>query len=74
MPKTVMEIPQDLAELLTDSGQSLPQAIASAVVWDAYTRGVVSAGRAAKLLGMERVEFEENRVLRGVSRPSHPGL
>jgi predicted HTH domain antitoxin len=68
--KRTLELPQEVAALATADGKPLDTAVAEAVVWDAYRRGKVSAGRAASLLHLTRLGFEEARVERGISRPT----
>lgn len=43
------------------------------VLDDAYAWGQLSAGRAAWLLGIERLAFEQLRIERGIERPASGG-
>lgn len=66
---TAVELRQEIAALAQRDGCTLESGIQTAVVLDAYARGEVSAGKAARLLGMDRLGFEDLRIERGVSRP-----
>lgn len=67
--KTAVELPQAIAALARREGCTLQSSIQTAVVLDAYARGEISAGKAARLLGMDRLGFVDLRIGRGISRP-----
>jgi len=64
-----VSLPEDVVALALDEGGELEHAVAGAVVFYHYGRGRLSAGKAAQLLGMDRTEFEHQRIARGVDRP-----
>lgn len=66
---TTVEIPEEIAALAETVGGNVASGVRMAVVLDAYARGRVSAGRAGRLLGIERLAFEELRIERGIERP-----
>ena len=52
-----VELDDELAVLLEQIQQPLEKAAREAVVLELYRRGIVSSGKAAELLGMQRFEF-----------------
>lgn len=70
---TTVEIPEEVAALAEAAGGNVASGVRMAVVLDAYARGQVSAGRAARLLGIERLAFEQLRIERGIERPASGG-
>jgi predicted HTH domain antitoxin len=52
-----LDLPQDLAALLQGFNQPLEQSARELMVLELYRRGVISSGKAAELLNMERFEF-----------------
>jgi hypothetical protein len=47
----------DVADLLGDSPEQIERHVYEVLVLDLYRRHVISAGRAAEILGMEKVAF-----------------
>lgn len=64
-----VSLPEDVVALAKGEGGNLEHAVAAAVVFYHYERGHLSAGKAAQLLGLDRTEFEQQRVERGIDRP-----
>lgn len=64
-----VSLPEEVVALAKGEGSNLEHAVAAAVVFYHYERGHLSAGKAAQLLGLERVEFERQRLERGIDRP-----
>lgn len=52
-----VELDDELAVLLEQIQQPLEKATREAVVLELYRRGIVSSGKAAELLGMQRFDF-----------------
>jgi predicted HTH domain antitoxin len=52
-----VELDDELAALLEQIQQPLEKAAREAVVLELYRRGIVSSGKAAELLGMQRFDF-----------------
>ena len=52
-----LELPQDLAALLQGLNQPLERAARELMVLELYRRAVISSGKAAELMDMERFEF-----------------
>jgi predicted HTH domain antitoxin len=52
-----VELDDELAALLQQTHEALEKAAREAIVLDLYRRGIVSSGKAAELLGMERFDF-----------------
>lgn len=67
--KTKVEISEEVAALAQAEGGDVAAGVGRAIVLDAYAHGRISAGRAAKLLGIDRLAFEELRIQRGIERP-----
>ena len=59
VPKAMrtVELDDELAVLLEQIQQPLEKAAREAVVIELYRRGIVSSGKAAELLGMQRFDF-----------------
>lgn len=55
--RTLIDLPQDLAALLQGFNQPLEQSAKELMVLELYRRGVISSGKAAEFLSMERFEF-----------------
>jgi len=64
-----VSLPEDVVALAKGEGGNLEHAVAAAVVFYHYERGHLSAGKAAQLLGLDRTEFEQRRMERGIDRP-----
>lgn len=67
-----VSLPEDVATLAKSEGGELDHAVAAAIVFYHYERGRLSAGKAAQLLGLDRAEFEQRRMERGIDRPFSP--
>lgn len=52
-----VELDDELAALLEQTQQPLEKATREALVLELYRRGIVSSGKAAELLGMQRFDF-----------------
>jgi predicted HTH domain antitoxin len=52
-----VELADELAALLEQTRQPLEKATREALVLELYRRGIASSGKAAELLGMQRVDF-----------------
>jgi predicted HTH domain antitoxin len=68
MPVAI-SLPEEVAALAKCEGGALDRAVVAAVVFYHYERGYLSAGKAARLLGVTRTGFEELRAVRRVDRP-----
>ncbi len=64
-----ISLPEEVALLAKKEGQGLDRAVTVALVFYHYERGILSAGKAARLLGLGRSEFEQLRVDQGIDRP-----
>jgi len=64
-----VSLPEEVVALVKGEGGTLEHAVAAAVVFYHYARGRLSAGKAARLLGLGRSEFEQQRIERGIDRP-----
>ena len=54
MSSVTIEIPEDLGALMTSP---IEKAAREAIMLDLYRRAAISSGKAARLLGMGRIEF-----------------
>lgn len=52
-----LDLDDDLVALLRQSNESVPQAVVELTVMELFRRGTSSGGRAARLLGMPRLDF-----------------
>lgn len=52
-----IELDDQLAALLRQTNQSLPQAVREMIVLEWYRRGSISSEKAAELLGLKRLEL-----------------
>ena len=57
MASVKIDIEGDVAALLHETNQPLQQAAREMIVLELYRRGSVSSGKAAELLGMQRLAF-----------------
>jgi predicted HTH domain antitoxin len=57
MSSVKIEIAEPLAALLHQTNQPVQQAVKEMIVLELYRRGTISSGKAAELLGMERIDF-----------------
>ena len=64
-----VSLPEEVVALVKGDGGTLEHAVAAVVVFSHYERGRLSAGKAARLLGLGRSEFEQLRVDQGIDRP-----
>jgi predicted HTH domain antitoxin len=56
MGQLKLDLPPELVELLRELGEP-PAAVKECVVLELYRRGLISSGKAAELLEMNRMEF-----------------
>ena len=61
-----IEIEEPLAALLHQTNQPVQQAGREMIVLELYRRGTISSGRAAELLGMERIDFIQHASRLGI--------
>jgi predicted HTH domain antitoxin len=61
-----VELDQDLVDLLEELQRPAKEAARELIVLELYRQGVVSSGRGAQLLGMEREEFIRYTSKRGI--------
>ncbi|MGH2561477.1 MAG: UPF0175 family protein [Thermomicrobiales bacterium] len=57
MSRISLELDDDVVALLRQDDQTLDQTAREVIVMDLYRRGVLSGGKAAELLGMDRLAF-----------------
>jgi len=57
MSSVMIEIDETLAALLRQTNQPVQEAGREMIVLELYRRGTISSGRAAELLGMDRIDF-----------------
>jgi len=57
MPTVTLELEKELADLLRPAQGRLEDALKEYLVLELYRRRKISSGKAAELLGMERLEF-----------------
>jgi len=57
MSSVKIEIEESLAALLHQTNQPVQQAGREMIILELYRRGTISSGKAAELLGMERLDF-----------------
>mgnify|MGYP000083940928 CR=1 FL=1 len=55
MSSVTVEIPENIAALV--KGRPIAEVTREAIVFDLYRRATISSGKAAELLGIDRVEF-----------------
>jgi predicted HTH domain antitoxin len=66
MQTVTLELEDDLVALLQQADQPIPRVAKEMIVLELYRRRVISSGKAASLLGMDRFEF--------VRHASHLGI
>ncbi|HEY7412739.1 MAG TPA: UPF0175 family protein [Vicinamibacteria bacterium] len=66
MSSVKIEIEEPLAALLHQTNQPVQQAGREMIVLELYRRGTISSGKAAGLLGMERVDFIKHASRLGI--------
>jgi predicted HTH domain antitoxin len=57
MSSVKIEIDEPLAAILHQTNQPVQQAGREMIILELYRRGTISSGKAAELLGMERIDF-----------------
>ena len=57
MPLATIEIGEELAALIEKLGQPVEQAAREMIVIELYRRSLISSGKAADLLGTDRLDF-----------------
>jgi len=57
MPAVKIELPEDLVALLHQFNQPVQRSAHELIVLELYRRGLISSGKAAELLGMDRWEM-----------------
>ena len=67
MSTLTLELEDDLAALLHQANRPLPTVVREMIVLELYRRGSLSSGRAAELVGMNRLEFIHHAARLGVS-------
>jgi predicted HTH domain antitoxin len=66
MSSVKIEIDAPLAALLHQTNQPVQQAGREMIVLELYRRGAISSGKAAELLGMERIDFIKHASRLGI--------
>jgi predicted HTH domain antitoxin len=66
MSSVKIEIEEPLAALLHQTNQPVQQAGREMIVLELYRRGTISSGKAAELLGMERIDFIKHASRLGI--------
>jgi predicted HTH domain antitoxin len=66
MSQTQITIHDDVADLLGDTPEQIERHVYEVLVLDLYRRHVISAGRAAEILGMEKFAFIRWSGSRGI--------
>jgi predicted HTH domain antitoxin len=66
MSSVNIEIEESLAALLHQNNQPAQQAGREMIVLELYRRGTISSGRAAELLGMDRIDFIQHASRLGI--------
>jgi predicted HTH domain antitoxin len=66
MSSVKIEIEDSLAALLHQTNQPVQQAGREMIVLELYRRGTISSGKAAELLGMERIDFIKHASRLGI--------
>ena len=61
-----IEIDEPLAALLHQTNQPVQQAGREMIVLELYRRGTISSGKAAELLGMQRIDFIKHASRLGI--------
>jgi predicted HTH domain antitoxin len=66
MGATHVELDQDLVALLEDLQRPVKAAARELIVLELYRQGEVSSGKAAQLLGLDRVDFIRHASQQGI--------
>lgn len=67
MSAITVQLDEDLAALFHSFNQSLQDTARELMVLELYRRGTISSGKAAQLLGMERVAFIQHASRLGIA-------
>ena len=67
MSAVTVQLDEDLVALLNSSNQSLQHTASELMVLELYRRGTISSGKAAQLLGMERIAFIQHASRLGIA-------
>lgn len=65
--QVLVDIPDEMARLLDETGSRADLGLLLEVAGSMVSRGLLSSGRAARLLGMERLDFIEQMSRRKIS-------
>ena len=66
MSSVKIEIEEPLAAILHETNQPVQQAGREMIVLELYRRGTISSGKAAELLGMQRIDFIKHASKLGI--------
>lgn len=66
MAQATLHLDDELAALLAQDQQSVPDAAREMIVLELYRRGTISSGKAAQLLGMGRYDFVRKASALGI--------
>ena len=66
MSKVTIELDEDLAAVLHQTNQPVQEAGREMIVLELYRRGTISSGKAAELLGMQRIDFIKHASRLGI--------
>jgi predicted HTH domain antitoxin len=66
MSSVKIEIEGPLAAILHQTNQTVEEAGREMIVLELYRRGMISSGKAAELLGMERIDFIQHASRLGI--------
>jgi predicted HTH domain antitoxin len=66
MSSVKIEIGEPLAAILDQTDQPVQQAGREMIVLELYRRGAISSGKAAELLGMQRIDFIQHASRLGI--------
>ena len=67
MSSVKIEIEEPLAAILHQTNQPVQEAGREMIVLELYRRGTISSGKAAELLGMQRIDFIKHASRLGIS-------
>jgi predicted HTH domain antitoxin len=65
--QVVIDLPDEMAGLLDEAGGGADRGLLLELAGSLVARGLLSSGRAARLLGMERLDFLEEMARRKLS-------
>ena len=66
MTTVTLQLDDELATILRRSGQALQQSLREQIVLTAYSRGDLASGKAAQVLGMDRIAFIKHASRLGI--------